>query len=94
MYLSIPRDLLSVVDENMSKKSPEGLNFEEELKRYLRADPFSPLEILTTSGDRYQIKDPGQVALGESTMFAALPGGVYMIRKNQIVAVRVQELMP
>ena len=70
----------------------EPLRFDEELRHYLEADPFHDVEIVTTSGDRYQITDRWQVAFGQNSI-VVIPGGfgTRIIRKNQIVAIHVQE---
>jgi hypothetical protein len=70
----------------------EQIDFEEELRRYWRREPFTPIEIITTSGDRYQINDPGQIAFGSNAIVIALrKTGIQLVRKNQIVAVHVHE---
>jgi hypothetical protein len=70
----------------------ERLLFEEELKRYLKSDPFHDLEIVTTSGDRYEITDPWQIAIGDNVIVVARGKyGIRMVRKSQIVAVHVHE---
>lgn len=70
----------------------EQIDFEEELRRYWRREPFIPLDIVTTSGDRYHITDPGQIAFGSNTIIVALRStGIQLVRKNQIVAVHVHE---
>ena len=70
----------------------EGIDFEDELRRYWRKDPFVPFDIVTTSGDRYEINDPGKIAFGTNAIIIALrKTGIQMIRKNQIVAVHVRE---
>jgi hypothetical protein len=70
----------------------EPLRFDDELKRYLEADPFNDVEIVTTSGDRYLITDRWQVAFGQNQI-TVIPGGYgsRIIRKNQIVAIHVHE---
>jgi len=70
----------------------EQIDFEEELRRYWRRDPFLPFDIVTTSADRYHITDPGQIAFGSNAIIVALRStGIQMVRKNQIVAVHVHE---
>lgn len=70
----------------------EQIDFEEELRRYWRKDPFVPFEIVATSGDRYLINDPGNIAFGTNTIIIALrKTGIQLLRKNQIVAVHVHE---
>jgi hypothetical protein len=70
----------------------EQIDFEEELRRYWRKDPFIPFDIVTTSGDRYHIPDPGLIAFGSNVIIIALRStGIQLVRKNQIAAVHVHE---
>lgn len=70
----------------------EEINFEDELRRHRDAEPFTPFGIVVTSGDRYSITDPWQMAMGGNTVVAVLPKtGIRFFRKNQIVAVHVHE---
>jgi hypothetical protein len=74
------------------EKEPERISFDEELRKLARAVPFMPFEIVTTSGERYEITDSVEIAVGSSTVVVVLPKtGVQMIRKNQIVAVHTHE---
>ena len=67
----------------------EEISFEEEILRLLDDEPFAPFTIVLTSGDRYEVTDPHQVALGGSVVVYVPPrGGISFIRKNQIVAVQ------
>jgi hypothetical protein len=78
--------------EDGKPKQPEQISFEEELRKLARAVPFSPFEIATTSGEKYEINDSMEIAIGTSTVIVVLPRtGVQMIRKNQIVAVHTTE---
>ena len=73
-------------------KQPEQISFDEELRKYVRADPFTPFDIYTTSGTTYEVTDSIQVAVNQSTVVVALPKtGVQLIRKNQIVAIHLHE---
>jgi hypothetical protein len=70
----------------------EQINFEEELRRVAGAEPFTPFEIVVTSGDRYKVSDPWQLAFGGNVVVVLLPKlGMRFFRKNQIVAVHVHE---
>ena len=74
------------------EKGPERISFDDELRKAARAVPFVPFEIVTTSGERYEITDSVEVAVGYSTLVVVLPKtGVQMIRKNQIVAIHTHE---
>lgn len=78
--------------ESGEEKQPERISFDDELKKLARALPFIPFEILTTGGERYEITDNIEIAVGYSTVVVVLPKtGVQMIRKNQIVAVHSHE---
>lgn len=52
-------------------------------------DPFSPFQIVMTSGDRYVIEDPDALAIGSSQMFyyPRHPGAGVHMRLNQIAVV-------
>jgi len=70
----------------------EEINFQEELRKYAKAEPFLPFEIVVTCGGRYLITDPWQLAIGGNTVVVVLPKtGIRFFRKNQIVAVHVHE---
>jgi F420-dependent methylenetetrahydromethanopterin dehydrogenase len=74
------------------EKEPEKISFDDELRRVARAVPFVPFEITTTSGQKYEITDSVEMAIGTSTVIVVLPKtGVQMIRKDQIVAVHTTE---
>jgi hypothetical protein len=75
----------------MNEREPEQVGFEDELKSYLRAQPFHPIEIVMASGDRYEILDPWMVAITAGAIFVHTRIGTQMIRKNQITAVHVHE---
>ena len=70
----------------------EEINFEEESMRLYEADPFMPFTIVVTSGDRYEVNQRRQLAMLGNTGIVLLPKqGMRMFRKNQIVAVHVNE---
>jgi hypothetical protein len=76
----------------MSEKQPEQISFDDELRKYVLASPFTPFEIVTTSGDHYEVTDNVQVAIGTTTVGVILPRtGFQLIRKNQITAIHVHE---
>jgi hypothetical protein len=73
---------------------PEQINFEEELKNALDRRPFAPFFITLTSGERLEITERHQVAIGEGNTMAVLKpraGGIF-IRKNQVVSIDVPEM--
>ena len=66
-------------------------NLDSSLHRYRWAKPFRPFKLVMTSGDRYQISDPDQIAFGGDTVVIARPAtGIQIFRKDQIVAVYVE----
>ena len=70
----------------------EEINFEDEVRRLLDAEPFHDFTIILTSGDRLEVTDPHAVAIGTTTMAVFPPRSAsHWIRKNQIVAVAVKE---
>jgi hypothetical protein len=70
----------------------ERIRFEDELRRYGRADPFTPFEIVVTSGDRYLITNSDHLAFTGNTVVIAEPKtGIKFFRLNQIVGVHVHE---
>jgi hypothetical protein len=76
----------------MAERGPEQLEYEDELRRYAQAVPFVPFDIVTTSGERYEVREPLQLAMGHSAVVLVLPKtGIQVIRKNQITAVHVHE---
>jgi len=71
---------------------PGPLSLEDELRRMLRQDPFHPFVLKLTSGDRYEVNDPFQVAINEGYIFFVHPKkGSSYIRKNQLVAIDAAE---
>ena len=76
----------------MPEREPEQIDFEDELRRCYKSLPFHPFEVITASGDRYQVEDPSQVAFGHSAIVLVLPRtGIQIVRKSQITAVHVHE---
>jgi hypothetical protein len=76
----------------MADKKPEQVDFEDELWKAYKAEPFSPFDILTAGGQVYQVQDSSQIAFGHSAIVLVLPKtGVQIVRKSQITAVHVHE---
>ncbi len=74
------------------EKPPEQITSDDELRRYARAEPFVPFDIVTTSGMTYPISESLQVAAVQNTVVVVLPRtGVTVIRKSQIVALHKHE---
>jgi len=68
------------------------IDFEGELRRQRNADPFTPFEIVVSSGNRYPVNEREQLAFGGNMVVVLLPKtGMRYFRKNQIVAVHVHE---
>ena len=70
----------------------EEISIVEEIARYAEARPFVPFSIVLTSGDRYEITGPLQVAVGKSIIIVVPEGGRHSaLRQNQIAAIDVHE---
>jgi hypothetical protein len=70
----------------------EAINFNNEIDRLLDRNPFAPFKLILTSGDRYEITRPRQVAMGENVMVVVPSKSTHsFFRKNQIVGVEVAE---
>ena len=76
----------------MAEREPEQIDFEDELRRAYKAQPFWPFDLMTASGDRYEIRDPSEIAFGHTAIVLVLPRtGIQVVRKNQITAIHVHE---
>jgi hypothetical protein len=78
----------------MSENQPDHgrIDFEDELRRYARAEPFQPFDIVTASGAEYRVTDSLQLAFGQNALvFVSPKSGIQMIRKAHIAAVHVHE---
>ncbi len=66
----------------------------EQIKEHLDRDPFQPFRIITTSGDRYDVLEPHELAIAETYLFYCFPRSDRSahIRMNQIVA--LESLQP
>jgi hypothetical protein len=74
------------------EKDPDPIEFEAELRRYGRAEPFSPFEIILTSGDRVLVNNSDNLAFtGNAIVFADPRQGIRVFRKNQVVGFHVHE---
>lgn len=70
----------------------EQINFDEEMRRLARRDPFIPFEIVVASGDRYEVTDPLQIAIGGDAIVLLLPRtGMRMFRTFQVVSIHTRE---
>ena len=68
------------------------LNFNDELLSLWKAKPFVPFVIILASGDRYEVNEPIQMAMGDNVVVLVPPGSTHVFfRKNQIVGVEVRE---
>jgi hypothetical protein len=68
----------------------EEIKIVEEIGRYVQAHPFIPFSIVLTSGDRYEITAPLQVAVGKSIVIVVPEGERHsVLRQNQIAAIDV-----
>jgi hypothetical protein len=76
----------------MAEQQPEQISFHSELRRYADASPFVPFDIITTSGDHYEVRERLQVLMfGDSLVVATPKTGLQIIRKNQVTAIHAHE---
>jgi hypothetical protein len=68
----------------------EQIGLRDELIRLLDEEPFSPFQIVMSSGDRFKVSDPHSVAVGRDVI-CVLPrtGASSFLRFNQVNALRV-----
>jgi hypothetical protein len=64
-----------------------------QLNEHLDREPFRPFRIITTSGDRYEVLSPREVAVAQTYLFYAFPRSDRSahVRLNQIVALETME---
>jgi len=74
----------------MAEGDHDKLGFRGELDRMLRTDPFVPLDLVVTSGDRFRITNPSLLVMGPDvvTVYDAKSDAIDVIRANQVVFVR------
>lgn len=60
----------------------------DELKAHLDREPFSPFRIILTSGDRYEVMTPYQIAIGQTLLYYFFPRSdrTASLRLNQVAA--------
>jgi hypothetical protein len=65
----------------------------EQIQEYLDREPFQAFRIVTSSGDRYDVLDPHEVAVAQTYLFYAFHRSDRSahIRLNQIVALETME---
>ena len=74
------------------EKDPDPIEFESELRRYRRAEPFVPFDIILTSGDRVEVRDPDALAFtSNAIVYGDRRQGILIYRKNQVVGFHVLE---
>lgn len=58
----------------------------EEIKALIRREPFQPFRIITSSGNRYEVINPFNLAIGQSQLSYFFPASDrwVLIRLNQI----------
>lgn len=49
------------------------MNTRDEIEDRLSAEPFTPFALVMSSGERYTVKNPSLVALGEMTLWVYPP---------------------
>jgi len=72
------------------------LSLLDTINELIERDPFEPFRIVTTSGDKYLVESPRNLAIGQSQVFYFIPGSdrFVFIRSNQLVAVEHFEQRP
>lgn len=70
-----------------------GDRVKEEILDNIRRDPFVPFRITLTSGQGFEIANPGLVALGESIIHVMYPKSdrYAVLRVNQIASIELLE---
>src|SRR5436305_5644559 len=67
---------------------PEAMDFEDELRRLWKAEPFTPFEIVAAGGEQFEISDPSKVTISADVVKIQCPdGGTWIFRTNHLVAV-------
>lgn len=70
----------------------EELDFFEELRKYLNRRPFLPFVIVMQSGERYEITENTQVAVGRKAVVVVPPKSTHVFfPPHQISAIEVLE---
>jgi hypothetical protein len=71
----------------MDKK--RDLTLLDTIRELMHRDPFQPFRLVTSSGDKYVVKNPYNMAIGESQISYFYPRSdkFVFIRVNQLVAV-------
>ena len=61
----------------------------EEIQALIDRDPFQPFRIITSSGNRYEVTKPSNLAIGQSQLFYFFPASDrwVFIRLNQITEI-------
>ena len=68
----------------------EEIGITGEIERALDRGPFQPFSIVATSGDRYEVSGPHQVAVGTQVVIILPPDSTSIyLRTNQIAAVEL-----
>lgn len=68
----------------------EEISIIDEIKTYATAKPFMPFAIVMTSGDRYELSEATQVAVGKSIVIVVPEGERHsVLRQNQISQINV-----
>ena len=68
----------------------EEVSFETEIMDRLNNEPFQPFALTAASGERYEINNQDELAVGSSTITVyRQPSGFVVVRKSQLVALHV-----
>jgi|HubBroStandDraft_3_1064219.scaffolds.fasta_scaffold1062787_2 hypothetical protein len=69
----------------------EEVKFEEVLDQRVNSIPFEPFAVSLTSGERFEINNQTQVAIGKSTVTLYYArSGFTTLRKSQLVAIHAR----
>jgi hypothetical protein len=65
----------------------------EDLRELLHRQPFEPFHVVTTSGERYAVENPDNVAVSDSriSLFPPRTDKWVLIRLNQVIALESVE---
>lgn len=64
----------------------ESINISDEIKKLIRVAPFRPFVIVMASGDRYEVTDGYQVAVGGSVVVIVPAKSTTITLKNTMIS--------
>ncbi|HZK80313.1 MAG TPA: hypothetical protein VFC46_04580 [Humisphaera sp.] len=70
----------------------EQLKFDEEVQMLIHADPFKPFTLIFSSGDKFEVTDPGFFVFGEGVIYLVQQkSGLAIFRKHELIGVEVHQ---